>query len=259
MKPISVNNGPARVPQRDWTFLYVLDGDNDLREAATLDMVELDQAGAPENTNVVAQLYRGDLKWNMRNATKKIGGLFKAETPPAVRPDWRGMKVFEVRHEGTDETTSRVPYEGSKSPSDPISLENFVTWTVLKYPAENYAVVLTGHGNEKGILSDSRGKKMEFADVSRALKAASKKTGEKLDVVLFDSCSTATDEAAEAMDGAADYLVASRGKINGRGWSEKATLDFIKGNPKATPRELAESFLSAEHNIDEPVLYNLKS
>lgn len=256
MQAISPHNNTAR-PRRDWTVLYVLDGDNDLREAATLDLVELDQTGAPENANVVAQLYRGDLKWNARNLSKKLGGLFKPHPPPAVNPDWRGMKVFEVRREGTTETTSTVSFQDSGSPSSAQSLEKFLAWGMESYPAENYAVVLTGHGNNEGLLSDSRGERMSFEDVSKALKAASQRSGKGIGVVLFDTCSTGTEEAAQAMRGSADYLVASRDKINGRGWSEKTTLDFLKNNSRVTPRDLALSLLSPEHNIKDPILFEL--
>jgi hypothetical protein len=254
---IPVHSGPVRAPKRDWTVLYVLDGDNDLREAATLDLVELNQKGAPENVNVAAQLYRGELKWNLHNFRKKAGDLFKPEPPPAVNPDWRGVKVFEVRHQGSTEQTSTVPFQGSTTPSDPKSLEDFVAWGMKEYPAEHYAVVLTGHGSQDGILSDSQGKKMGFSDVSAALKAGSQRAGEELDVVLFDSCSTASDETAEAMKGSAQFLVASPQKISGRGWSEVATMDFLESNPKATPKAFAESLLAPEHNIKEPLLYEL--
>jgi cysteine peptidase C11 family protein len=254
---IAAHNGPVRAAVRDWTVLYVLDGDNDLREPSTLDLVELDQKGAPENVNVAAQVYRGDLKWNLHNFGKKVGNLFKPDPPAAVNPDWRGMKVFEVRHQNSTETTDRVEFQDSTSPSDPNSLENFVAWGMQKYPAKNYAVVLTGHGGPDGLLSDSAGTKMPFKQVSTALKAGAKRAGSELDVILFDSCSTASDKMAETMQGSAKFLVASPGKISARGWSESSTMDFLKSHPQATPKELAQSFLSPVHNIDEPILYEL--
>ena len=195
-------------PKRDWTVLYVLNGDNDLREAATLDLVSLDKTRAPESAHVAAQLYRGELKWNMRNLSKKVGNLFKPTPPPTVNTDWRGAKVFEVRTQGTTEETTEASCQGSTKPSDPKSLEAFVAWGMKQYPAENYAVVLSGHGGPDGLLSDSDGKKMNFGDISQALKTASAVAGEELDVVLFDSCATASDETAKAMNGAAKFLVA---------------------------------------------------
>lgn len=238
-------------------MLYVLNGDNDLREAATMDLVELKRSGAPENTNIVAQLYRGELKWNLANLKKKMGGLFKPEFKPAVKPDWRGMKVYEV---SSDSRAMRVNYPNPvASPSDPKALEDFVAWGMEQYPAEHYAVVLTGHGSQRGTLSDSEGRFMPFEKVSQSLKSAAERTGEQIDLVLFDSCSTAGDETAEKMRGATDFLVATPQKADGHGWSEELTLNYLKENPDATPAEFAESYLSPEHtSVRNPLLYDLR-
>ena len=100
---------PTR-PQRDWTLVYVLDGDNDLREAATLDLVELNAQGTPDNTAVIAQLYRGDLRWNFANFRKKVDALFRPGLPSGVAQDWRGMKVFGGRGEGSPGGGKEVSY-----------------------------------------------------------------------------------------------------------------------------------------------------
>ena len=254
---ITPNIGTVR-PKKDWTVLYVLDGDNDLREAATMDLVELHHAGAPGNAHVVAQLHRGELSWTAKNLPKKLSGLFRPELPPAVQPDWRGVRVYEVQPEGPTVMVEDAPE--SVSPSDPTSLENFLAWGMKEYPAEHYAVVLGGHGSRKGLLSDSKGDVMPFEKVSESLQRAAAKSGEDIDVVLFDSCSTASPETAEKMCGATDFLVATPFKTRGQGWSEKATMNFLKENPKATPLDLTQSFLSGEHAaVKSPVFYDLRA
>lgn len=248
-------------PKRDWTFLYVLDGDNDLREAATMDLVELNGAGAPDNTAVVAQLYRGDLKWNVANFRKKVDSLFKPSLPSAVAQDWRGMRVYEVRPEQSGGGTREMDYasDPKASPADPEELKNIVAWTMKKYPSKHFALVLSGHGSQEGLLSDSSGRKMPFPEVSSALKEASGETGRGVDVVLFDSCSTAGPQAQQAMRGATKFLLASPTPIRAGGWSEKATMDFLKAHPKATPEQLAQSLTSSQHSaVDSPVLYDLR-
>lgn len=215
-----------------------------------MDLVELDARGVPENVNAVAQLYRGELKWSFANFRKKIDSLFQPSTPPAVAEDWRGMRVFEVRHENSAGPTRQLDYQNSEPgapPSSKAALKEFLAWGMKHYPAENYAVILSGHGSQEGLLSDSRGTKMPFREVSEAIREASLEAGARVGVVLFDSCSTAGTKAAEEMKGAAQFLVASPGRIRAGGWSERTTLDFLGENPKATPGQLAESFLSAEH------------
>lgn len=254
---ISAANSPVVAAKRDWTILYVLDGDNELREAATLDMVELHKEGAPENTAVIAQLYRGDLKWSFANFAKKVASLFKPSTPAAVAQDWRGMKVYEVGHLGTGAAEASYSPSTTPSPSDRQSLEDYLAWGMQQYPAEHYAVVLSGHGSPNGLLSDSASKQMPFEQVSQALKGAATRSGHSVDVVLFDSCSTAGPVAEAAMKGATDYLVASENRIKAGGWSEKLTMEFLKTHPQATPAELAQSFMSKEHTaVTAPVLYD---
>lgn len=245
--------------KRDWTVLYVLNGDSDLREAVTLDLVELDQAGVPDNVNVAAQLYRGDLKWNLKNFGRKLKNLAVAPKKTAVQSDWRGMRVFEVRHQDSAEKTTERNSPGlsrDSSVSDPESLKKFVAWGMKMYPAENYAVVIGGHSSPEGTLADGSGKGMSFPQVAEALKGAAAQSGEKLDLVLLDSCSAGTEATAKAFRGTTDFLVASATKIEGGGWSEKATLQFLKDNPGASPSDLAHSLLSPEHErISEPKLY----
>ncbi len=252
-----VQTSPQR---RDWTLLYVLDGDNDLREAATRDLVELDQTGTPDSVHVAAQLYRGELKWNFRNLPKKLAQLAGPKIPPAVQTDWRGMRVYEVRQEGGSVPTHHLEEKASAqaSPSDPEALEDFIAWGMKTYPAENYAVILTGHGSQRGVLSDSEGARMSMQDASAALQRASEKTGEKVNLLVLDSCSTASKETAAAFQGAADYLVASPEKVKGQGWSEAFTLGYLEENQKAAPVELGESFLSPAHtSVRSAVLYQL--
>ena len=256
---IRPQTGSVACVQRDWTILYVLDGDNDLREAATMDLVELHQEGTPENTAVIAQLYRGDLKWSLANFRKKVDSFFTGSRPAAVADDWRGMRVFEVRHHDNDATVE-LPYpslSASPSPSDPQGLEDYLAWGMQEYPAKHYAVVLSGHGSSEGLLSDGVGDKMSFEQVGQAIKNASRKSGREVDVVLFDSCSTAGPQAQAAMAGATKFLVAADSRIKAGGWSEKATMRFLKDHHQATPRELAQSLMAGEHQaVTAPRMYD---
>jgi len=250
---------PETVPEKDWTLLYVLNGDNDLREAATLDLVELDRMGTPKNVAAVCQLYRGDLKWSLKNLGRKLSSLGSAEMKPAVRPDWRGMKVFEVRSEDSGSTTQevgRTHFAEPTTPSDPKALTDFVAWGMEAYPARHYAVILGGHGSLDGVMSDARGEKMTFADAAQALKAASERTGRTIDTVLLDSCATASEQTAQAFQGATQYLVASPEVIRGGGWSESETLEFLKDNPQAGAREFAQSLVEGQHpGVNRATLY----
>ncbi len=254
---------PAQQPlaANDWTLLYVLDGDNDLREAVTLDLVELDREGAPENVNVAAQLYRGELQWGWKTLGRKLSGLGKTDEKAAVAQDWRGMRVYETRHrDDANSVTQQVAYtpENDAAPNSPKSLEEFLVWGMTNYPAKNFAVIMAGHGDRDGILPDGYGRMMGMEDAGNAIRRAGEKVGQKPALVVLDACSTANSQTAEAFRGAADFLVASPEKIRGGGWSETHTLNTLAQDSALAPRELAESFLSEAHTaIPSAYLYNL--
>lgn len=263
MLPLTSNRVSTPRPTKEWSLFYVLNGDNDLREAATLDLLELDRAGAPEDTHVVAQLYRGELEWNLRNSATKLKSLFQREAKPVVQPDWRGMKVFEVRQENDAAASREVALPdtfASSAPSSPESLKNFLSWGVRHYPAKNYAVVLSGHGNSEGLLSDSKGRVMSYENVANTIRSVENETGEDIDVLLLDACSTANPNSERQLANSVDYAVGSSTPTPGGGWSEEVTLNFLRENPDAIPSEFAESFLSDQHHrIEEPVIYHFAS
>lgn len=256
----SIPRSPS-APVKDWTLLYVLDGDNDLREAATLDMVGLDRQGAPENVHVAAQLYRGELQWGWKTLGKKLSSLTQPKDKPAVAPDWRGMRVFETRRrEDATSVTRQVSYtpDSEAAANSAKSLEEFLVWGMTNYPAKNFAIILAGHGAPDGILPDGRGEMMGMTDAADAIRGAGQKVGQKPGLVVLDACSTANPETVRAFQGSADYLVASPEKIRGGGWSESHTLDALANNSRLKPRSLAESFLSEAHTaIPSAHLYNL--
>jgi hypothetical protein len=239
--------------------LYVLDGDNDLREAVTLDLVNLDSQGSPDNVNVVAQLYRGELRWGPKTFLKKLKQLGEPDLPPAVKNDWRGMKVFEVRHRDDGSVTREADYSRpSSSPNDPNALEDYLVWAMRKFPAKHYAVILGGHGSPDGVLPDGRGNFMPFNETGEVLRRVAERTGARANVIVLDACSTSGSGTAQALQGAGDYLVASPVPIRGPGWSEQLTLQALSGQDEVSPEQLARSFLAAEHHaVPEVHVYDL--
>ncbi len=259
--PSSSISRPLPAPSKDWTLLYVLDGDNDLREAATLDLVELDREGAPENVNVAAQLYRGELRWGWNTFARKLSDLGKPQPKSAVAQDWRGMKVYETRHRDCEGSLTReVAYSPSieSAPNSPASLEEFLVWGMTNYPAKHFAVIMAGHGTQKGILPDGHGRMMAMEEAGEAIRRAGERIGQKPDLLVLDACATASEKTAQAFSGVADYLVASPEKIRGGGWSESKTLSVLAQDSDIAPRDFAQSFLSVDHTaIPSAHLYNL--
>lgn len=197
---------------RSWTFLYYLNGDNNLREEVSLDFVRLHQAGAPEDTAVVAHLYRGEERWTCKNLPNKLARLGQKQLPPAFAEDWRGSRTFVVG----DKPHSSVEVQGPElvSPADPQSLTDFVSWGMREFPAHNYAVIVSSHGNgERGLLRDGDGTLMSNAEFRSALAAAEKESGQKLNLLVLQACLMGQPAAAAALAGCADFVIASPDKI----------------------------------------------
>jgi hypothetical protein len=197
---------------RSWTFLYYLNGDNNLREEVSLDFVRVHEAGAPKDTAVVAQLYRGEERWTSKNLGNKLSRLTQKQLPPAFAEDWRGSRTFVVGQ--GPRSSEQVPGPEVVSPSDPQSLTNFVRWGMREFPADNYALVVSSHGQgEDGLLRDGNGTLMPLPQFRSALAAAEQQTGQKLNLLVLQACLMGQPAAAAALAGSAEYVLASPEKI----------------------------------------------
>jgi len=212
--------GPT-APRKEWTVLYYLNGDNDLREHVSQDLVELHHGKSPDNANVVATLFRGDPKWSWKS-------LLQKELPPAVTPDWRGRKTYEIGPDGAVEVDG--PTQGRAGHAE--TLRDFLVWGMERYPARHYMVVVAGHGKgPEGLLQDHTGKWMPVEDFAAALK----ETG-PIDVLALQACSMAHREVVEELRGAADFLVASPTKLYGSAYPHDRLGELLAGR---TPQQVA--------------------
>lgn len=196
---------------RSWTFLYYMNGDNNLREEVSLDFVRLHQAGAPEDTAVVAQLHRGEERWALSNLQHKLARLGQKQLPCAFAEDWRGARTFVVGHEPQ---SSRAVDAPSGKPADPAGLEEFLTWGVREYPADHYAIVLDGHGEgANGLLRDGDGQKIGVEQLREILQRVQTRSGGKLSLLTLQACSMGHPAVSAALSSAVPLIVASPEKI----------------------------------------------
>lgn len=205
-------------PRQEWTVLYYLNGDNDLREHLTQDLVELHQGKVPEDTNVVATLFRGKSGW------------FEKNLPSAVTPDWRGRRTYEVGPQGAVEVDA--PSEGRAGSAD--TLRDFLKWGMENYPANHYMLVVAGHGKgPDGLLPDHTGKWMPLPEFAQAVKEAG-----HVDVLALQACSMAHRDVVDQLQGAADFLIASPTKLYGSTYDHAHLGELLR---RRTPQQVAET------------------
>ena len=128
--------------------------------------------------------------------------------------------------------------------SDPKNLADFVEWGVKNYPAENYWLVISDHGDAwKGALEDdgSHGW-MSLPQLQGALSEARHKTGRKLDVLSFDCCYMGSLEAAHQLRHEARYMVGSQEEVGYYGQDYRQLLPGIESKD---PRQLAEYLVTS--------------
>ena len=106
--------------------------------------------------------------------------------------------------------------EGAKDPKnkntgDPMTLLEFILWGITTYTADNYMVVLTGHGSgavDDFLLKDENARDSltlhELRDVFELVKEL---RGEKLAILGMDSCLMSMAEVYYQLVGSAEHLV----------------------------------------------------
>ena len=208
-------------PEKDWTVLFYLNGNNATSSQAVSAMRQLEFVGSGENIHMAAQLARPKAmldKWSK---------------------DWSGVRRYEIKNNGqefnagavvVDGLTGFLPgkTKGIKSPTlqdmgdvdmgSSKSLEEFLEWGITKFPAKNYMVVMSGpsegvSGMMQDVVHDS---KMSVADLGQAFKNAHEKTGRKIDVLALNGSATNSLEVANELKDHAHYLVGSQGIQDGQ-------------------------------------------
>jgi hypothetical protein len=223
-------NGPT--PERKWTVLMWSACDNDLYECCVNDLDKSEQ-GAHPAVQVVAQV---DHRPNPR-----------AEGAHTVQR-------LELQRDDQALLHSPVKADlGDANMACPKSLADFVEWGIKNYPAENYWLVISDHGDGwKGASQDDGHHDwMSLPQIESALQEVRQKTGRKLDLLSFDCCHMASAEVAHQLQNEARYMVASQEVMGYLG------LPYTQLLPEAAelnPRQLAEHIVrsSAANPEDIP-------
>ena len=213
---------------KKWTILHYTAADNNLTSYMTKDVNEMESVGSTKNMNLVVQLDRGGSDCKRYYLTKD-GDMSKINSP-------------------------MLKDMGRTDMADPKVLADFIKFGVKNYPAENYALIISDHGNGwKGAVSDdSHYSWMTTPEIRSALDMAQKETGKKMDILGFDACLMASTEVGYEMQGNAQYLVASENTEGANGWPyvpllNKQTLQnlekALRSKLDITPKDFAKKIV----------------
>jgi len=236
-------------PEKNWTVLCYFAADCNLEEYAVRDLLDMQRVGSTKDMNILTQIDRGETP-----SIKKYGGK-----PGATRYYVNRVLSSKI---GCEE----IENLGQINMSDAKELKDFVAWGMKSYPAQNYLVLMYGHGGgvlgmstDEGaqkidpktlmnlIMGEQKGNSQpeEWAlsasgenpdiikpqEMEKALKAAEAEAGvDKSRVLLgLKSCQMGQTENAYQWKEVAGRLLASQSVIYTDSWR----MNEILGKPEA--------------------------
>ena len=208
-------------PDREWTLIVYMDGDNDLEPFALADLNEM-EAGIGERMEIIVLVDRAK-------------GYDKSEG------DWQDARVYRIQKDKNSQKISSelLATPGELNLGDEKVLEGFVGAALKTFPAKHYALIMWNHGggwaahaSDQDAPGTLNGEDyLTLPELSGAIRGALKYSGVKrLDLIGFDMCLMAQLETVVELKDLAEVMVASQANEPGNGWPYIEVLgEFAKG------------------------------
>ncbi len=164
--------------------------------------------------------------------------LDRSEGYDETNGNWTDTRLFKVGHDSTTgnyiiSERLNCPELGLASQSETeldmgnyYVLQSFIEFSKKEYRAQNYALIIWGHGTgwKAFSIDDKTGTYMSVFDMGRAVK------NQGLSVIGFDTCFACVIENLYELRDSSEYSVASAGVSPGGGWDYKGLLENLSSN-----------------------------
>jgi len=220
---------------RKWTIMVYMAADSTLANFA-IESLKLLRDAATEEVVVAAQLDPDGLS-SLHNVRRYI---FDGKNRNQLLKDEKAFwKLTENRH--LDMT-------------EPSTLADFMGWAFADYPAENYCLILWGHGPELllELPDSSRQKRGYFTPVrlKQAIQLAKSHhpaKAAKLKIIGMDACSMSICEFAYELQGLADFMIASQEEVPDLSFPYRNLVERFccLPTPEEVCRQCIEDYLKA--------------
>lgn len=225
---------------KEWTMMVFINGHNSLDTFGALNINQMETIGSNSDLNIVVQ-------WaSMRfNTTKRLLVKKDSDSSTVTSPVVQEMPVVDM--------------------GDHRSLTDFIRWTVDRYPAKKYFVVVWNHGTgwrlqQRRIASlsgggiqptdisndDRTGSVITTEQLGSVIREAAAYIGRPIDLYGSDACLMSMIEVATEMMGSVKAFVGSEELEPGAGWPYDKFLRRWAENPKAEPLEVGR-YLTEEY------------
>lgn len=221
-------------PDAEWTMLVYMAADDDLEQAALLNIEEMAEVGSTGPVNVIVQIDRAP-------ATHNGGGF--ARTPLMNLRDFSSTKRLRVDHGAVLELADL----GETCTGDPDPLAAFIAWGLTTFPAKKTALVLWDHGGAThgfgwDITNDNRA--LSVVDLRRGIGAGlAAARRPRFDLLGFDACLMSNLGVAYELRGFSDLFLGSEEVEPSIGWSYAPIIRAMAAN--ASARELAAEIVKS--------------
>jgi hypothetical protein len=225
-----------------WTVMIYIDADDSsLEEQSISDFLEMANVGSNEYVNVVVQLDR----------TPEDDNSYS---------DWADCRRFLITKGLTPANGSEAVNIGEVNMGDPDTLVSFVEWAAYNYPAEKYALILSGHG--KGWLGccwdeTSGNDNLNLGEIHSALSDISTLIGRPLDILGFDACLMSMTEVVYGIHDYASVMIASENAEPTSGWPYDTILTQLAETPEMDAAQLATSIVDNYYTSHMPTGYTM--
>ncbi|MCK4757579.1 MAG: hypothetical protein KAS67_03930, partial [Thermoplasmata archaeon] len=220
---LEIADQPSLATLPDWTFMVFMAGDNSLNLAAIEDVNEMEITGSTQDVNVIA-LYDGISTGDSK--------LYK------ITKDGMGQNSAIVSQVLDEQGQIIDPATNEADMSSPLVLENFIDWTMAKYPAQKTALVIWDHGDGlMGGLAKDGNYWMPTWGMRTAL------IGHHIDMIGTDLCWQGNFETAYEVIGYSDYYVGSAAEEPQDGWDYAAITEYLGQYPNSAPGELSRELV----------------
>ncbi len=216
----------------EWTIIVYSAADDDvLEENMWFDINEMELVGSTPQMNIVVQVDR-------------YSGAFTGDG------DWTEARRYHLAQDNdlSHITSPIVESLGEVDMSNPQTLIDFVTWSIQKYPAKKYALIMSDHGGgwTGGFSDKSAGDSaLSMPEIVSAIESIRQATGvDKFELIGFDACLMGQIEVFGTLYPYSNYMVASEEVIPAYGWSYSGWLGELAQNPSLNGSGAAQAIVS---------------
>ena len=210
-----------------WTVLVYSMADTDLEPFLLDDITEMGAVGSGDELDIVALVDRAS---------------DYSDDPVLGLADWEGAKLLHVGR-GEAEVLDDL---GDLNTGDPAALADFIAEGISRFPAQNYALVLSDHGAAwPGVGGDESSDHdvLDLAEISSAIAEGLDRAGvDRLELLGFDACLMATYEVASTVAPFARRLLSSQELEPGHGWDYRV-LQMLLDDPETDVDSLGRALV----------------